>query len=140
MGLALSGNRLFISQHFGPAIRVLQGGQVTTLAGNSAFSEKSEGYIDGSFASARFASPSHLAIDQSGNLFVADWGNNAIRLVSPDGSVTTLVASPVAAAVDGPADVARFSGVRSIALAGGGLLFSDGNNQRIRLVRLQAGN
>ena len=44
---------------------------------------------DGSGASALFNRPSGLALDQNGNLYVADGGTNGVRLITPDGSVST---------------------------------------------------
>ena len=45
-----------------------------------------------------------MAIDLQGNLFIADMGNNAIRKVTPDGRIATVVsgvANPIGIAVDG---------------------------------------
>jgi sugar lactone lactonase YvrE len=68
--------------------RIAQGGEVVTVAGLPG----QAGYADGSGSAARFSSPQGLAVDDSGNLYVADAGNNLIRKVSPAGWVTTLPA------------------------------------------------
>ena len=78
--------------------RIAPDGQVTIFAGGHA------GYADGVGAAAAFDTPSALAIDRLGNLYVADTHNNAIRKVAPDGSVSTLAGS--AAGFDGPVGVA----------------------------------
>lgn len=52
------------------------------------------GSADGNAADARFRSPGGIAIDSNGNAYVADTGNNIIRKVTRDGSVTTLAGSP----------------------------------------------
>ncbi len=78
--------------------RIAPDGQVTIFAGGHA------GFADGLAAAAAFDTPSALAIDRLGNLYVADTHNNAIRKVAPDGSVTTLAGS--AAGLDGPVGVA----------------------------------
>jgi streptogramin lyase len=60
-------------------------GVVTTLAGNG-----SSGFVDATGSSARFSSPYKVAVDASGNVYVADAGNRANRKVTPTGVVTTL--------------------------------------------------
>ena len=78
--------------------RIAPDGQVTIFAGGHA------GFADGLGAAAAFDTPSALAIDRLGNLYVADTHNNAIRKVAPDGGVSTLAGS--AAGFDGPVGVA----------------------------------
>ncbi len=56
--------------------KVTAGGVVTTLS-------SSGGYVDGVIASAKFSNPLGLAIDRSGNVYVADAGNNRIRKITP---------------------------------------------------------
>ncbi len=64
-------------------------GAVSTLAGGN----PAGGLVNGTGALASFSSPTGLAIDAEGNLFVADNGNRAIRKVTPAGVVTTLASS-----------------------------------------------
>ncbi|MCS0614588.1 gluconolaconase [Massilia kyonggiensis] len=78
--------------------RIAPDGQQTIFAGGHA------GFADGVGAAAAFDTPSALAVDRLGNLYVADTHNNAIRKVAPDGSVSTLAGS--AAGFDGPVGVA----------------------------------
>jgi hypothetical protein len=79
--------------------------EFTTLAGNG-----DEGFANGRGRRARFAQPQGVALDNSGRLFVADTGNNVIRLVLQDGAVSTFAGSPTNAGgfADGPVGVARF--------------------------------
>lgn len=76
---------------------------VTTLAGSG-----TSGYADGNGTSASFSFPSGVAVDGSGNVYVADWGNHRIRKITPSGIVTTLAGSGSFGSTDGPGNSARF--------------------------------
>lgn len=76
--------------------RITAQGQVVTIAGLAG----SFGSADGSGSAARFNEPRGLAVDSSGNVYVADYMNEAIRKITPQGVVTTL------ARTNGPYDVA----------------------------------
>jgi hypothetical protein len=79
-----AGNLYAVDNH---AIRkITPSGVVSTLAGVARVSGKA----DGQGSVARFASPSWLTIDAQGNVYVADAGNDAIRVVSPAGRVSTV--------------------------------------------------
>jgi len=111
-------------------IRVVHAdGSVTTLAGGT------EGFADGQGASARFNTPSGLALDAVGNLYVADTGNHAIRKVTPGGVVTTLAGDGQPGWRDGPGAQARFDGPMGLAIdAAGRVIVADAYNDRIRAV------
>src|SRR5438046_2136733 len=70
--------------------KIIPGGVVTTLAGLAGVS----GTNNGIGSAARFFQPQGVAVDSSGNLYVADTGNHTIRLVTSAGVVTTLAGSP----------------------------------------------
>ena len=87
-----AGGVAFIGEAWNHRIRrVTPGGVVTTLAGSG-----SGAFADGTGASASFNAPRGAAFDASGNLFVADSGNNRIRRVTPGGVVTTRAGSGAA--------------------------------------------
>ena len=67
--------------------KITPAGLVTTLAGQAG----AGGYRDGPGAEARFDTPVALAVDGSGNVYVADTNNHAIRKITPGGDVTTLL-------------------------------------------------
>ena len=93
------------------------------------------GLTDGTSAVARFNYPSGITIDASGNLYVADLLNNAVRKVTPAGVVTTLAGNVSAGYKDGSAAYARFyhpSGV--VTDAAGNVYVVDNGNSTIRKI------
>ena len=105
-------------------------GIVTTVAGSGIF-----GFADGPARAARFAEPSGVAIMQNGSIVVADTQNNRIRLVAPDGTVTTLAGSGTRGFVDGPANTAQFDSPYDVAvMQNGSVVVAGFYNNRIRLV------
>lgn len=72
--------------------KITPDGTVSTLAGNGL-----RGDADGKGAKAQFVEPEDVAVDRAGNVYVADTGNARIRLVTPDGTVSTLAGGPDAA-------------------------------------------
>ncbi len=104
-------------------------GIVSTLAGAR------EGFADGVGAAAAFHTPSGIALDGAGNVYVADTGNNAIRKVAPDGTVTTLAGGGGAGFRDGKGGAAQFDGPLGVAMGPDGALYvADAYNDRIRRV------
>ena len=91
MGIAVTGDgRIFVADTGNHAIRVIENGIVTTLAGSSVHDEWDSvgGFADGIGTAALFNQPRGLSL-WGDNLIVADSANHAIRVVTPDGSVTT---------------------------------------------------
>ncbi|HEY8927980.1 MAG TPA: NHL repeat-containing protein [Mucilaginibacter sp.] len=80
-----SGN-LFVGDAGSNRIRkITPDGTVSTFAGSD-----STGFADGPAATATFFHPEGVAADHNGNIFVADAGNNLIRKIAPDGTVSTI--------------------------------------------------
>lgn len=84
---------------------------VTTLAGSGA-----RGSVDGTGAEASFSGPIGLAVDSSGNVYVADRGNHKIRKITPSGTVTTLAGSGNVGGADGRGTAASFRYPNSVAV------------------------
>jgi len=104
-------------------------GSVTTVAGSV------EGYADGPGTQAAFNTPSGIALDSEGNLFVADTGNNRIRKLSPAGLVSTVAGDGTGGYVDGPGTQARFDGPIGLAVdTNGNIYVADTYNDRIRKI------
>lgn len=121
---------LFVAD--GHALRkVAYAGAVTTVAGLSG----SAGYLDGPAASARFDTPTDVARDAAGNLYVADSSNRRIRKVAPDGTVSTLAGSGETGSADGLGTAASFATVeRLVMTVNGVLVLADEANAALRLV------
>jgi len=94
-------------------------GIVTTLAGSGA-----EGAANGAGSNASFSAPSGIAVDAAGNAYVADYGNNLIRKISPQGLVTTLAGAD--------RDIGYFDSPTGITVdAAGNVYVADYGNDRV---------
>lgn len=128
----VAGN-LYVAESVNHTIRKLTlAGVVTTLAGSA----RTGGSADGIGASARFFGPSGITADALGNLYVADTYNNAIRKITPDGTVSTLAGQAgTYGSADGTGAVARFNNPNDItADAVGNVYVVDGNGTMIRKI------
>ena len=108
--------------------KITPAGVVTTFAGST------QGYQDANGTSAKFYRPNGLAIDASGNIYVADSYNHKIRKITPSGDVTT-VAGSAQGYVNGNGTAARFNFPQGIAIDSAGNLFVvDASNYAIRKI------
>jgi sugar lactone lactonase YvrE len=102
---------------------------VSTLAGST------QGFADGTGTGARFNLPNSVAVDASGNMYVADANNQRIRKITPAGEVTTLSGSGTPGDANGTGTGAQFKSPSGVAVdASGNLYVSDYGNSRIRKV------
>ena len=121
-------NTLTLSNSGGSPVAI---GFTSTLAG----SQYSSGFFDGTGALANFTHPYGMAIDASGNIYVADADNNAIRKVTSAGVVTTLAGSGSIGAVNGTGTSASFDHPTGVCLDGAGNLYvADDYNNMIRKI------
>ena len=126
----------YISDTYNNVIRKISaGGVVSTFAGSGAI-----GNANGTGTGAQFYGPQGLAIDASGNVYVADAGNDAIRKITPAGVVSTfagyaIAGTPISGFEDGQGSIARFNSPHGLTFDGqGNLLVADRGNNNIRRI------
>lgn len=113
--------------------KITAAGLVTTFAGG-ANAESGSG-VDGTGAAARFSRPAGVAMDNYGNVLVADGGHNLIRRITPDGVVTTIAGTGERGWMDGSAAAASFNSPQAVAVDSEGSIYvADAGNVRIRKV------
>ena len=114
-------DNLYVADYGLSTIRkVTPAGVVTTIAGKT----DTQGSADGPASEARFNNPLGVAVDSSGNIYVADQSNSTIRMITPAGLVTTLALGQCRPAAAGGALALR-------AAAPGVLLHVAGETRRV---------
>lgn len=103
---------------------------VSTLAGG-----EEPGLVDGSARAARFSYPGGMVFDPEGNLYVADYGNHAIRKITPAGEVSTYAGTGQPGFANGHRTQATFHSPYGLALdSRGNLYVGDVRNHAIRRI------
>ena len=137
---------IFVADWSNRVIEVTPSGAARTVAGTGVAGFSGDG---GPAVKAELDRPSGLAVAPNGDLYIADSGNNRIRMVSPNGIITTIAGTGVAgfSGDGGPAVKAELNDPEGLAIGpGGGLYIADSHNQRIRevlpggAIRTVAGN
>lgn len=137
-----SGN-IYISDQGNHRIRKIAAatGNITTIAGSSTSGYSGDG---GAATSAKLYYPYGIAVDGSGNVYIADQANNRIRKVTVSTGVITTIAGSGTAGFSGDgsaATSAQLNNPSAIAIDGSGNVFiADQYNQRIRKITASTGN
>ena len=129
-GVAVDGaGNVYVADQYNHRIRkITASGVVSTLAGST------QGYTDGTGTSAKFSSPTGVAVDGAGNVYVADYVNHRIRKITTSGVVSTLAGSTYGY-TDGTGTSAHFNYPIGVAVDGDGNVYvGDDNNHRIRKI------
>jgi sugar lactone lactonase YvrE len=128
-----SAGNLYVADTYTDTIRkITSAGTVTTLAGTAAV----RGHANGTGTAATFNYPTGVAVDGSGNLFVADSYNDTIRKITSEGVVTTLAGDyQISGSADGSGSNAYFNQPWGIAVDGvGNVYVSDSGNCTVRSI------
>ncbi len=128
-----SGN-VYLADRWNNRIRKLAGGNISTIAGNG------QGSFSGDWgpaASAQLSGPGGVAVDNAGNIYISDFLNNRVRLVSPSGEISTYAGNGNSGfgGDGGAAASAQLSQPAGLAVDGAGNLYiADSNNAVVRKV------
>jgi sugar lactone lactonase YvrE len=129
------GGNIFVADAANNVIRkiTVSTGKVTTFAGTG-----TQGLANGSALSSTFFHPGALTFDATGNLFVSELGNNTIRKITPDGTVSTYAGTGAVGSADGNAASATFQQPNGLVFDSSGSLYvADQLNNKIRKIALQ---
>ncbi|WP_332368345.1 hypothetical protein [Spirosoma telluris] len=134
MAVDAAGN-VFIADQANHRIRkIATDGMISTIAGNGT---QGSGGDTGPALSANLNNPTGVAVDATGNVFIADRDNHRIRKVAIDGTITTVAGNGTqgSSGDTGPATSANLNTPSGLAVDGSGNLFIDDTfNHRIRKV------
>ncbi len=126
---------LFIADYGNGRVRKVSPDEImTTVAGGGMFGFAGDG---GPATRSQLSAIAGVAVDSSGNLFIADRGNSRVRKVSPEGIITTVAGDGTFgfAGDGGPATSGQLAGPEALAVdTAGNLFIADYGNRRIRKV------
>jgi len=132
---------LYIADYGNGVVRkVNTSGIISTVAGKDSVGYSGDG---GAATAAKLDSPYAVTVDRYGNLFIADYGNDVIRMVDTENTISTYAGTQgvyTYAGDAGAATAATLDGPRGVAVdTFGNLYISDANNNVIRKVTASTG-
>jgi hypothetical protein len=137
-GIALdSATNLYVADQFNYTIRKITPSGTNWVVSTIAGLARVSGAQNGANDNARFLNPTGVAVDNAGNIFVADEFNNAIRKVTPDGTnwIVSTIAGGSQGASNGANTAAQFSDPAGVAVDANDRVFvADQFNNTIRLI------
>lgn len=136
---ALPDGTVYVADTDNHQVRKLANGKVDTAAGLKFLTDEQYrpvgGYNDGPAGVSALNEPAGLTADATGNLYIADAGNHAIRKLSPSGEISTLAGSGVIGNADGRGKDAAFHYPQAVAVDGRGNVYvADTLNHLIRRI------
>lgn len=129
-----SAGNLYLADRWNNRIRKIAGGSISTIAGNGL---ANFGGDNGAATSAQLSVPDGVAVDNAGNVYISDFLNNRVRMVSPAGVITTYAGNGLSgfSGDGGPATSAELSQPAGLVVdAAGNLYIADSNNSVVRKV------
>jgi len=126
-----SSGEIFMADFTNHSIRKINTkNEVSTFSGDG-----SSGFVNGAVSGAKYNQPFGVAIDDDGNMYIADASNHVIRKISTSNVVSTYAGNGQAGFSDGQADVAAFNGPSDVAVdSDGNVYVADLNNHAIRKI------
>jgi uncharacterized protein (TIGR03437 family) len=136
-GVAVDGaGNLYIADFSNHAVRKVSGGIITTLAGTGVAGFSGD---NGPAKQAQLNGPSGVAVDQAGNVYVADSGNQVVRKIAPNGVISTfagMFGNPGSSGDGGPAVSAQLALPSAVANDNSGNVYiTDASANRVRIVK-----
>lgn len=131
-GIAVDASgKIYLADSFNSRLRTVTAtGEAADFAGNGTL-----GYLDDNAADAEFYGPHGMAIDATGNVYVADLGNNVIRKITPGGVVSTFAGSGTAGFTNATGTAATFNNPSGVAVdLAGNVYVADYGNNAIRKI------
>jgi uncharacterized protein (TIGR03437 family) len=120
--------------HNGRIRKITPDGKIFTIAGNGSIGYTGDG---GAATSAALSLPSGLAVDSSGNVYVADYGNSTVRKIDAKGNISTIAGTGAWGFTGdgGPAAKAQLAAPYSLAIdSAGNIYVADTGNANIRKI------